>query len=1077
MSAQYVLRPPPRQAPAQPELDACQRAVVDAPGGPLLVLAGPGTGKTTTLVELVVDRIDRRGLDPAEVLVLTFSRKAAEELRGRIGARLGRTTAAPAAVTFHAFCYGLVRRFQDPAAFTTPLQLLSAPEQDVRIRELLAGSVRDGRVSWPASMVPAMGTRGLAAEVQRVLSSARERGLDPADVTAAGARSGRPEWVAAGQFFADYLDVLDAQNQLDYAELVHRAVLTVSEPSVRDALRREISLVVVDEYQDTDLAQVELLRAIAGDGRDLVVVGDPDQSIYAFRGAEMRSLLRFPRDFPRADGAPAPTYALRTTRRFGDMILGASRRVIAAAGVPGSLDRDTFQAFRNPKPVEPAVGAGQVHVQTFSSAAAEVEHIAALLRRAHLNDGLSWSGMAVLVRSGVSISRLQRALIAADVPVEVAGDEVPLRSEPVAQVLLTALRVAAQLDRLDAALAEGLLTSPLGGMEPGGVRRLARQLRRQDTDLAAGERVPAPSGQLLAEGLRAIICGSPGTLETLPGLEAHQAHRVARLLAEARALVKGRAAPEEILWCLWSGTSWPRRLQAQLARGGPGACAAHRDLDAACALFAMAARAQERQQCRGVQAFLDEIVEQQIPAGPLAESGVRGDAVRLLTAHRAKGLEWPLVVVAGVQEGVWPDLRRRGSFLDADRLDVGALREPPSAAQLLAEERRLFYVAVTRARERLFVTAVASPSVDGEQPSRFLDDLDRDQTPPLGRPVRPVSLRGVLAELRLLAETTDDPGVRVAAARRIARLVAAGVAGTAQLACAHPDRWWGLLELTESATPIRDTNAPVALSGSALDGLVTCSLRWFLSREAGAAGLASTAQGFGSALHAVAEDVAAGKSPADPAVLGAELDRVWDALPFAAPWVSIRERAEAGAALKRFLSWHQAQRGRAVLAAERAFEIEVPVPGDRVVLRGSMDRVEADAEGRVVVVDLKTARTTPGSAAIGQHPQLGVYQVAVQHGAVADLSATTSPGGAELVQLRQDAPRQSAGLPRVQRQEPPAADDGPVHAQLSAAARTIRQEVFAASPGPACRYCEFRGCCPAQPAGQTLLAATGAEQP
>jgi RecB family exonuclease len=141
-----------------------------------------------------------------------------------------------------------------------------------------------------------------------------------------------------------------------------------------------------------------------------------------------------------------------------------------------------------------------------------------------------------------------------------------------------------------------------------------------------------------------------------------------------------------------------------------------------------------------------------------------------------------------------------------------------------------------------------------------------------------------------------------------------------------------------------------------------------------------------------------------------------------------------------------------------------------------LDRVEIDALGRVVVVDLKTGRTTPGGSKVREHPQLGVYQMAVAHGAVADVcGADAVPGGAELVHLRHDAPRQPAETPRVQRQEPPDSDDAPVNEQLGAAVRTLREERFVATPGPACRYCEFRVCCPAQPEGLTILAAEEAD--
>src|SRR4051794_29239273 len=133
MPVEYVVEPPGSGALQAPRLDDEQQRVVDHPGGPLLVLAGPGAGKTTTLVEVVVDRVDNRGYKPEEILVLTFSRKAADELKSRIARRLARTTSTTPAMTFHSFCYGLVRQLQDPSEFIRPLQLLSAPEQDAVI--------------------------------------------------------------------------------------------------------------------------------------------------------------------------------------------------------------------------------------------------------------------------------------------------------------------------------------------------------------------------------------------------------------------------------------------------------------------------------------------------------------------------------------------------------------------------------------------------------------------------------------------------------------------------------------------------------------------------------------------------------------------------------------------------------------------------------------------------------------------------------------------------------------------------------------------------------------------------------
>ena len=324
-------RTAPRQAP--PELDADQRRVVDHPGGPLLVLAGPGTGKTTTLVEAVVHRVERRGLAPEQVLVLTFSRKAAQELRQRITSRLARTTRGPVAMTFHSYAYALLRR--ELAGPGQPaLRLLSGPEQDLEVARLLEGEIADGARRWRPELRASVGLRGFRQELRDLLLRAQERGVGGADLRALGLRTGREDWVSAGGFLEDYearFDLDPSAEVLDYAGLVRAAAgLLESDGELRRREREARAVVLVDEYQDTDPAQVRLLQALAGDGRDLVAVGDPDQSIYGFRGADVVGILGFPDAFPRADGEPAERVQLRTCRRSGAELLRASRSVAAA---------------------------------------------------------------------------------------------------------------------------------------------------------------------------------------------------------------------------------------------------------------------------------------------------------------------------------------------------------------------------------------------------------------------------------------------------------------------------------------------------------------------------------------------------------------------------------------------------------------------------------------------------------------------------------------------------------------------------------------------------------------------------
>ncbi|MET9662316.1 ATP-dependent helicase, partial [Streptomyces sp. NPDC006510] len=544
--AYRLVRTPPGSVDP-PLLDAAQRAVVDHPGGPLLVLAGPGTGKTTTLVEAVAARIARGG-DPARVLVLTFSRKAAVELRDRMAARLG-AARGPQATTFHSFCYALVRAHQDADLFAEPMRLLSGPEQDVTVRELLAGQLeleRDGfaHIRWPDELRACLTTRGFADEVRAVLARSRELGLGPDALAAFARRTGRPDWGAAAEFLAEYLDVLDAQGVLDYAELVHRAVLLAERPEVSALLAGQYDAVYVDEYQDTDPAQVRLLHALAGNrgsapgaggGRDLIAFGDPDQSIYAFRGADVNGILDFPETFRRADGAPAPVGVLTTSRRSGGQLLAATR--LLTRRMP--LTRLPSAKVRAHRELAAVREGGSVEAYTYPTASTELDNIADLLRRAHLEDGVPWNEMAVLVRAGGrTIPSLRRALTSAGVPLEVDGDDLPLRHEPAVAPLLTALRAVATaaLRRgapgaeeapasegadagadedageapavaedaeapswLDTETALALLASPLGSMDAADLRRLGRALR--DEERAAGNRVPAPSGDLLARAV------------------------------------------------------------------------------------------------------------------------------------------------------------------------------------------------------------------------------------------------------------------------------------------------------------------------------------------------------------------------------------------------------------------------------------------------------------------------------------------------------------------------------------------------------------------------------------------------
>jgi superfamily I DNA/RNA helicase/RecB family exonuclease len=1047
-----LVRTPSALLQPPPSLDDAQRAVVEATHepGPVVVLGAPGTGRTTTLVEAVGHRVASGQVDPDGVLLLAPTRLAAAELRDRVTARLARTLTEPLARTPHSYAFALLRRAAIRAGDPPP-RLLSGPEQDRILADLLAGhAAGEGRApAWPDAVRPALGLRGFRNELRDLLMRALERGLTPHELAELGRDADRPEWVAAAQVLEEYLDVtaLATPGAFDPAAIVDTAAaLLADDAELLAAEHRRWQLIAVDDHHESTAATARLLDLLARGGPDLLLFGDPDATTQSFRGGDPTLIVGAADRYRRPDGAPANTVVLHTRWRCGAELAATAERVAGGIGASGTA------RHRRPAPA-PGHEAGIVEAHVLRSGTQEAAYIAHLLREEHLFNETPWGQMAVVVRSAGATATLRRGLAAAGVPVSVPTSEVPVRDEPAVRPLRAALRVVLDPGALDPELAIALVTSPLGGADALGLRRLRQALRAEERAGGGGR----ASDVLLAEAL-----ADPARVASLHRHVAEPARRVAQVLAAGRAAAESpEATAETVLWALWStgGLAEPWRRQA--LAGGTGGARADRDLDAVVALFDAAGRFVDRLPHAGPQAFLEHLDAQDVPADTLAERAPDADAVALLTAQGAAGREWDVVVVSGLQEGSWPDTRLRGSLLGApDLVDLLNGRDSGDLAgarrQVLDDERRLLHVAVTRARRRLVATAVRD---EDERSSAYLDLVSPpppDETGDAERPYtvvpRALSLPALVAELRQALLTPGDPR-RPQAAEQLARLAAAGVPG------AHPDDWYGLPERSDPGR-LRAADEQVVVSPSRVEAFTRCGLRWLLESSGGTAG-DSAAQGVGTLVHEIAAEL----PDADAATLVARLDELWPRLGLPASWVGEKDRARARQMLHRYAEYaEQARRhGRELVGVE----VDVAVPVGRALIRGRVDRLERDADGRLVVVDLKTGSRPPSDADVAENPQLGVYQVAIEHGGLDDeTGGGARAGGGVLVQIGSKNHKKL----KVQQQPPLAGSDDPHWAAdlLSEAADGMAGQEFTATHQDLCRVCPVQPVCPLQPTGRQV---------
>ncbi|HEY6820296.1 MAG TPA: ATP-dependent DNA helicase [Mycobacterium sp.] len=1019
------------------------RTVLD-PGlrGMVRVLGGPGTGKSSLLIDVAATRI-HAGADPESVLLLTGSGRISAQARSALTAKLlgsQNVGARPAVIreplvrSVHSYAFAVLRLAAQRAGGPPP-RLVTSAEQDAIIADLLAGEIADGLngSTWPVELRAALGTAGFAAELRELLTRCAERGVDPQQLERVGRLSGRPEWAAAGRFARNYEQVMllraavgTAAPQattpaVGAAELVGAALEAFAvDPDLLAAERARIGVLLVDDAQQLDPQAALLARVLAAGAELTLLAGDPDQAVFGFRGAEPTALL----------GEGTPSVTLTTSYRCAPVVAravsGIAGRLPGGGGIEGTGD-----------------DSGSVVVKLAASANAEAAMIADVLRRAHLLDGVPWSQMAVVVRSVPrAAAGLPHALARAGVPVAPSTVTGPLAAQPAAQALLTVL--AATADGLDGEQALALLTGPIGRVDPVSLRQLRRTLRRAEIEGSSRE-----FGDLLVEALNG------GSSARLAAAQARPLQRVRAVLDAAAGSHRRGETPRYTLWAAWHRSGLQRRWLTACERGGTSGAQAGRDLDAVTALFDASNEYLSRTVGASLRGLIDHLVTQQVrAAGP--EPAAAAEQVAVLSAHAAIGHEWDLVVIAGLQEGVWPNTIPRGGVLGTQRLlDVldGIAENASMRAPLLAEERRLLVAAMGRARRRLIVTAVdgeANGDDEASMPSPFFAEIAQWSTGSADTAPQPVTAPRVLSATAVVGRLRGvvcaphgavSDAMRDCAATQLARLAAAGVPG------ANPAGWYGMSPISTTEPMWSGDDHVVTLTPSSLQTLTDCPLRWLAERHGGTdpRDLGSTV---GSVLHALIAEPAGSESE-----LLAALERAWQQLPFESQWYSANELARHRAMIETFLAWRAQTRGE---LTEVGVEVDVDgVLDGNVRLRGRVDRIERDAAGRLVIVDVKTGKTPVSKDDAQRHAQLAAYQLAVAEGLVAH---GDEPGGGRLVYLGKTG---AAGA--TEREQDPLTPEARQQWRKSIrdAADATAGPQFVARINDGCAHCPLRPSCPA----------------
>jgi DNA helicase II / ATP-dependent DNA helicase PcrA len=1022
-------------------LNAEQRRAVVHGTGPLLVVAGAGTGKTQVITRRIAWLIASRTARPSEILALTFTDKAAAEMQVRVDQLVPYGYADTTIATFHSFGDRLIREFALELGLPSDARVLSRPEAVIFMRErlfdfeldvyrplgdptrflgALAGHFsrcKDEDISPAAYLACADRQVGLAHKL--ALAAGRPAASDAERLASAAATDAAARQLELARAYARYQALLGEAGLIDFGDQVSVALRLLREsPAARLELQQRYRYILVDEFQDTNQAQAELVALLAEGHRNVTVVGDDDQSIYRFRGAAVSNILEFRQRYRRSR-----LVVLRRNYRSRAEILAASHRLVRFND-PDRLEvRAGISKRLRAERVEPAGRrkAPAVRHESFVTGSEEADWIAAEIT-ARVAAGARPRDHAVLVRTNAGADAILRSLNMAGMPWRFSGTS-GLYARPEIRLLLAFLRSIADLS--SSVDTYGLAASEVYGLHGSDLTAIMNVARRRSRSL----------WEILEE-----LDRQPGILRLSPESRATATRLVADLRAYSE-LAHERPAGE-VLYAFLKGSGLLARLAAADTVAGEEALQN-------IARFFEIVRGQSALLPDDRTVFVARHLQTLIEAGddpPTAERDAEADAVAVLTVHKAKGLEFPTVFLAGLVQGRFPASARRDGLQIPDELLGEGLAE---GDQHMQEERRLFYVGMTRARDQLILSHAADYG---------------------GRRARRVS-PFVLEALDLpTAPALLGTGEEAAPLERLAAFAAAGAPAEAGVGACGPA-----------------TGEPLSLSFYQVDDYLTCPLKYKFVHVLRVPIAPHHSIVYGAALHRAVQEFhkrhARGEVMSE-IELFASFEAAWSNEGFLNRDHETA-RLEAGrAALSRFRL--EQLEPEAVIPAYVERDFGFTLNGDRI--RGRWDRVDVqpclDHDGQVVdamgaadggppadgsllpdvveptlalmprevvtITDYKSSDVRDPAKArqrARDSLQLTIYAMGWQAmtGRLPDAVQLSFLGSGLVGRAAVDERRLARG-----------------RAQIEAAATGIRARDFAAKPDLlACSYCAFREICPA----------------